>query len=375
MVGELVSNHAPIRSGLVRKAELCRNLLLAEPGHVPLFLPETHTSFKILCTDRLATEATATAAQRLATAEEYINKLLHADQSQQQHKAGESVPSSRGWILKPSESSNGNQIHPFNSITGSTGGATMRLTAPTKAALASLVESGRPWLVQRYIERPLLLRGCKTHCRAYVLVVGRMHEDSSVYLHREVPTFVSAVPWSMETLEGERAGFAHLTNRSVQQQHPDFDPARQGTRLPVLAAAAAAATMAAAPVTMRGDSESESGGMPSPPPISAEALRASMFASLATVVHGVFRALRRRGPKEFLSTAQNFELFGMDAMFDESHKCWLLEFNSMPALEVLDDDTRYSTTACIVAIASSVLSVFFMFHLTVPPGKGCWMTS
>ena len=114
----------------------------------------------------------------------------------------------RAWILKPSESSNGNQIHPFSSLTNG-----------TREAVASLLATGRPWVCQRYIERPLLLRGYKTHCRVYVLLVGQNDPARSVYMYKEVPVFVSTEQWSMNSLHNR---YAHLTNRSIQQTHPDF---------------------------------------------------------------------------------------------------------------------------------------------------------
>jgi hypothetical protein len=280
--GQLLSNHAPVRSGLVRKAvrllpcaspplldghtkrfthsvgaggcspsthacrvqlrvmrplsqrlaavvsgcvvlaqELCRNLMcVAQPwSGAPNFLPQTHTSFEILAPSTAkkalaeagqaadaepgsgAPQPPHTKAEQLAVAEQYIGTLLEQDRCGQalgasgaatepghgQAGAGRAGlgggAAVRGWILKPSESSNGNQIHCFGCGDGVGGDG--HLTGATRAALSSLIENDRPWLVQRYIERPLLLRGCKTHCRAYVLVVGCMHEDTSVYLHRE----------------------------------------------------------------------------------------------------------------------------------------------------------------------------------------------
>ena len=45
-------------------------------------------------------------------------------------------------------------------------------------------------------------------------------------------------------------------------------------------------------------------------------------------------------PKEYFGTPQCFELFGMDVMFDEDLRCWLLEFNALPGLDTLSDDQR-----------------------------------
>ena len=108
------------------------------------------------------------------------------------------------WVLKASESSNGAAVLPFDS----------RGDVPMDA-IRELVGKARPWLLQRYVERPLLARGRrKTHCRGYVLVLGspsvtglrNQPQDASdsefqcsVFLHKDlVPVFLSAERFSTE---------------------------------------------------------------------------------------------------------------------------------------------------------------------------------
>lgn len=176
-----VANHAPARSGLVRKAELARNLQHTDGCPSPL--PLTYTSFEIL-----GGVPVDDAAAQLQRARDFVGRLLHV--------AG------GAWVLKASESSNGAAVLPFDSAAAG---------VPI-AALAELVDRARPWLLQRYVERPLLAReGRKTHCRGYVLVLGSPSvsgarsggQDSaaacSVFLHRElVPVFLSAERFSTE---------------------------------------------------------------------------------------------------------------------------------------------------------------------------------
>lgn len=189
--GHSVANHAPARSGLVRKAELARNLQRARgKGNTedccPSPLPLTYTSFDILG-DVPASDPAA----QLQCARDFLARLL---------------PVAGGaWVLKASESSNGAAVLPFHSTTGD---------VPI-GALRELVDKARPWLLQRYIERPLLAReGRKTHCRGYILVLGppsvtgerkhgqdgsRSGSTSSVFLHKDlVPVFLSAEKFSTE---------------------------------------------------------------------------------------------------------------------------------------------------------------------------------
>jgi hypothetical protein len=188
--GQSVANHAPARSGLVRKAELARNLQRAG-GNVSSSggsgggcfaspLPLTYTSFEIL------DEVPGDDAAQLQRACDFIARLL--------------LVTGGAWVLKASESSNGAAVLPFDSTSG---GVPM-------GALRELVEKERPWLLQRYVERPLLAReGRKTHCRGYVLVLGSpsvtgdrsngTHRAAgcSVFLHKDlVPVFLSAERFS-----------------------------------------------------------------------------------------------------------------------------------------------------------------------------------
>ncbi len=189
LAGRSVANHAPARSGLVRKAELARNLQRTgggAAGSFPSPLPLTYTSFEIL--DGVPVDDAAAQLQRAC---DFIARLL---------------PVCGGaWVLKASESSNGAAVLPFDS----------NASGVVMGALRELVQKARPWLLQRYVERPLLAReGRKTHCRGYVLVLGPptvtgdrsngpdravTSSPCSVFLHKDlVPVFLSAEPFSTE---------------------------------------------------------------------------------------------------------------------------------------------------------------------------------
>lgn len=64
------------------------------------------------------------------------------------------------WIIKPSITNQAAGIAVIDSCAG--------LRACLEAA-----PDLREWVAQRYVERPLLIRGRKFHLRAYVLCVGK----------------------------------------------------------------------------------------------------------------------------------------------------------------------------------------------------------
>jgi hypothetical protein len=86
--------------------------------------------------------------------------------------------------------------------------AAARAAGLSKAASAML---GR-WVLQKYIERPLLLRGRrKFDMRAWVLVTA----DYDVLLYREGVLRTGSVPFSLDNLSDT---FVHLTNHCIQEK-------------------------------------------------------------------------------------------------------------------------------------------------------------
>ena len=78
-------------------------------------------------------------------------------------------PGSAVWIMKPSLTNQGAGISVIDSCAG------------LRAALEAAPDL-REWVVQRYIERPLLAQGRKFHIRAYALCVGEVGAKIEIVL-------------------------------------------------------------------------------------------------------------------------------------------------------------------------------------------------
>jgi hypothetical protein len=126
-----------MRSGIVRKAELATTIL----AHLRSCHPETCVTELV---DRAAREEFCRVIKSLAQ---------------------------RGgvWLLKAGDSSNATDMYLFDDSKVEFISTLIRQTQRTS------------WLAQKYIERPLLIKGFKFHIRATVLAVGRL----KVYLHRQ----------------------------------------------------------------------------------------------------------------------------------------------------------------------------------------------
>jgi hypothetical protein len=103
------------------------------------------------------------------------------------------------WIVKPAGSSQGRGIFITSSISA----------LPSKAT-----PSGDNWIVERYIDNPLLLGGKKFDLRLYVAVTG--FDPLKIYLHKE-----GIVRLASETYDNDNKQevYAHLTNYSINKHN------------------------------------------------------------------------------------------------------------------------------------------------------------
>ena len=83
------------------------------------------------------------------------------------------------------------------------------------------------YIVQRYIERPLLVGGKKFDMRIYVLVTS--YVPLRAYVYREGFVRFSNTRFTTERIEDS---YVHLTNVAIQKKAPDYNPDR-GAKWPL----------------------------------------------------------------------------------------------------------------------------------------------
>ena len=195
------------------------------------------------------------------------------------------------WIMKPSDGCKGHHIQVQNNLD------------EMLAFLESREKGSISYVVQRYIERPLLLHGGrKFDMRYWVLLDGRYNG----YLYKDGVCRTSSVPFSMDDL-GDR--FVHLSNHCIQEEHEDYgvyEPTNE---------------MFFEEFSKWLDAEHGDGAfaekiVPQVTMLVRETLLASKE-KMFTVEHADYRA---------------FNVFGYDFLVDADLKVWLLEVNSSPAV-------------------------------------------
>jgi len=161
----------------------------------------------------------------------------------------------------------------------------------------------KEWVLQAYIDKPLLVEGRKFHIRSYVLLVG----DLEVYLYEEMLALFAMDPYSVDDLENR---YSHITNTCVQFDHEKFDEDKC--------------------VKTFKEIQSEIG----------EDNYTKIFADIKEILKEVFRALEQEF-SGFIALPNSFELFGVDFLVDENYNTYILEFNAGPDVKNTGDRLDY----------------------------------
>ena len=161
----------------------------------------------------------------------------------------------------------------------------------------------REWIVQAYVDRPLLLPAMghrKFHVRAYVLAVGNIQ----VYLYEEMLALFAMN--SYLNADGELDmddPLAQLTNTCLQADHPDFVES-ESVRLFS---------------DIIGKDDGDLG----------RRRHREILGQMKAILHDVFDAVVHE-VTTFQPRPNCFELFGMDFLVDEQYRVSFLEANSFP---------------------------------------------
>lgn len=140
------------------------------------------------------------------------------------------------WVLKPTEYNQGRGIHVFNKLAdldyylkclqrGIEIGSTPNKSAlgqKAKTSGARVVQSHQ-YVIQKYLERPLLIDNRKFDIRVWVLVDHEMN----LYCFKEKYIRLSGEPF---TLDEDKVNdrFVHLTNNAVQKYGANYNKFESG---------------------------------------------------------------------------------------------------------------------------------------------------
>lgn len=210
------------------------------------------------------------------------------------------------------------------------------------------------YVVQKYIERPLLVRGFKWDIRQWVLVTSWAPLTAWVY-DRCYLRFCT-YPFELDNLSNR---YIHLSNNSVQKNNVAFDDAATGIEGSMWHAASFAEWLSAQDaagawcgLTYVPDPDAEAGNCNAPPPGSdgapAEPVPVSGCGDvwervLLPSMRRIIAASLQAGQEKVVARPRSFEIYGYDFMVDERLNPWLIEINASP-------DFSYSTPVTEVLV-------------------------
>lgn len=154
------------------------------------------------------------------------------------------------------------------------------------------------WVVQKYIEKPLLYHGRKFDIRVWALFTG----DRKAYFYNQGYIRTSSEDYQLSNT----TNYIHLTNNCLQKHFSSYSKHEPGNTLSF------------------SSFSSYLSSLPSPLPLS------SLLPRITDLILDVFHASKSHllpKPRGF-----PFELLGFDFLIDEDFRVWLLEVNTNPYL-------------------------------------------
>lgn len=178
-------------------------------------------------------------------------------------------------------------------------------------------------IVQEYVDRPLLIDGCKWDARIYVLMFPSPGGGHACFLAQEGLVRVCVEPYERPHSTNLNKTSIHLTNYSLSKFSAKFDHGgdpddpTQGCKRTLSA------------VLRRFETEAEA----STSGISSAAATWDALGSLAhDTVAAISEQVEASGGNDASGLQQCFHILGLDVLLDVSGRPWLLEANHRPSL-------------------------------------------
>lgn len=233
------------------------------------------------------------------------------------------------WLIKPSENNRGRGIQIFNSIS-----SFKSIMTDLISGKASKKSRRGTYIIQKYIESPLLINSRKFDIRVWVLVTNEL----KCYWYKEGYIRTSSNEFSIED-SSLSDNFIHLTNNAVQKESVEYSKYEKGNQISFE------------------DFEKIFNGQQG---FDFENIKSEIKKEMRICLNSVLNKLNPN------SRTGCFEIFGFDFIVDSEFSVWLIECNTNPCIEL--------SSPLLERIIPDMLSE--AFEITVPEfktsGKSGW---
>jgi len=220
------------------------------------------------------------------------------------------------WIMKPANKAQGRGIFLVSKLTqlrkwaaggGGAAGASGTGTPKDKNPFQAL-QLREPYVISRYIERPLLIGGKKFDLRLFVLVTN--FRPITAYLYEDGFCRFCHENYTSDITELDNL-FVHLTNVAVQRRAEDYNEVH-GNKWSI-------ANLRLWLECTRGKERAD-----------------RLFDEMKEIVIVSLKAVKPL----MINDKHSFECYGYDILIDETLKPWLVEVNASPSLSTTTDEDR-----------------------------------
>ncbi|GBG26287.1 Tubulin polyglutamylase TTLL5 [Hondaea fermentalgiana] len=216
------------------------------------------------------------------------------------------------WIRKPLASSQGRGIRVLSHQAAL---EVVKTCGKRKSASSKKASSSRGCVVQRYIDRPLLINRFKFDIRLYVLVTG--YDPLRVYLFPEGLVRFCTQPYS-NSVASKKNQFRHLTNYSINKKSERFEHNQSAENDAVGSKWSLSAWYRYMEATF-GEAATQK-------------VRDDMEAVIVKTLIAADDDINQKMASLVPHSESCFELFGFDLMLDRDLRAWLVEVNISPSL-------------------------------------------
>ena len=185
---------------------------------------------------------------------------------------------------------------------------------------------GRDIVVQRYLDKPLLLDGIKFDLRVYVVVTG--FNPIQAYICDEGLARFCTARYEAPTKSNYKKAFMHLTNYSINKTNEDY--VHPGAEEILVENNATKRTLSSLYSTLRAAG------------IDDEEVKESIAYTCTKIMEMYCPLIEQQTTamsNQLDVVGKPFQILGLDLLIDENLKAWVLEVNDHPSLNIYFDST------------------------------------